>query len=370
MPTLVPSPPTPGSAPPLGLSLAPKGGSRSRLRAGFWLDVMLWSGVLCCVFGLSGCREGADTRLVATPTGPYRVTLDLGSTPPQAGKETTLTFHITHTKTHQPVSGLQVLHERALHTFIVSRDFSTFAHTHHEDYQPLTDQDLQRARFHFPYTFPKAGQYLIVNEFTHKDRSWTKHFTVTVAGEAGRPSTPVLSHDDEPDFRQEKQFGAYRVALRTSPSPPIAGHEVEIVCHLTSAEGTPVTHLGLYLGSEVHMASWRLDGEHFGHQHTYTSEMAGLMAGMRSHSMSSDQMARLMVQLMRRPAKQEYFGPDVPLHHVFPTAGVYKVFLEFAPNGEYLPVDFLVRVAEYTDDADTTIHSILPTSARSLPPTH
>ena len=332
------------------------------LRTGFWLDVVRWSGILCLLLpGLSGCLGSEDTRLVARPTGPYQLTLDLGSTLPQAGQETTLTFHLIHTRTQQPVADLQILHERALHTFIVSRDLSIFAHTHHEDYIPLTDQDLQRARFHFPYTFPKAGRYLIVNEFTHKDRSWTKHFAITVTGESG-PSP-------EPDFRQEKQFGAYRVALRTSPSPPIAGHEVEIVCRLTSAEGVPVRNLGLYLGTEVHMASWRLDGEHFGHQHTYTAEMARFMEGMRGHSMSSDQMARLMVQLMSRPAKQEYFGPDVPLHHVFPTAGVYKVFLELAPNGEYLPVDFLVTVAEYTDDADTTIHSILQESAPSARPT-
>ncbi len=333
----------------------------SWFRAGLWLDIMLWSGALCLLLhGLSGCWGGEDTRLVARPTGPYHLTLDLGPTLPQAGQDTTLTFHLTHTRTQQPVSDLQILHERALHTFIVSRDLSTFAHTHHEDYMPLTDQDLQRARFHFPYTFPKAGQYLIVNEFTHKDRSWTKHFTVTVTGEPGLPP--------EPDFRQEKQFGSYRVSLRTSPSPPLAGHEVEIVCRLTSAAGVPVENLGLYLGTEVHMASWRLDGEHFGHQHTYTSEMARFMEGRRDHSMSSDQMARRMVQFMSRPAKQEYFGPDVPLHHVFPAAGVYKVFLELAPNGEYLPVDFLVTVAEYTDDADTTIHSILQESVRPTPP--
>ncbi len=330
------------------------------LGTGVWRGVALWIGVPgLLLHGLSGCWSGGDTRLVARPPGPYQLTLDLGSTLPQAGQETTLTFHLTHTKTQRPVSDLQILHERALHTFIVNRDLSTFAHTHHEDYSALTDHDLQRARFHFPYTFPKAGQYLIVNEFTHKERSWTKHFTVTVRGESGPPP--------EPDFRREKQFGAYRVALRTSPSPPIAGHEVEIVCHLTSAEGVPVKNLGLYLGTEVHMASWRLDGEHFGHQHTYTSEMARFMRGRRDHSMSSDQMARLMVQLMSRPAKQEYFGPDVPLHHVFPTAGVYKVFLELAPNGEYLLVDFLVTVAEYTDGADTTIHSVLQESVRPTP---
>ena len=67
-----------------------------------------------------------------------------------------------------------------------------------------------------------------------------------------------------------------------------------------------------------------------------------------------------MVKLMRRPAKQEYLGPDVPLHHIFPAPGVYKLFLEFAPNGVYLAVDFWIEVADHVDGTDTTIHSILP----------
>ena len=102
-------------------------------RTGLRLDVVLWGGVLCLLLpGLSGCWGSADNRLVARPAGPYQLTLDLGSTLPRAGQTTTLTFHLTHTKTQQPVSDLQILHERALHTFIVSRDLSTFAHTHHE----------------------------------------------------------------------------------------------------------------------------------------------------------------------------------------------------------------------------------------------
>lgn len=319
-------------------------------RRPWWL--FLWL-LLCPLVSAPGCLNDSATPLIGTPSGPYQITLDLNPSEPLAGQETRLFFQLTHTKTQQPVSDLQILHERALHTFIVSRDLSTFAHTHHEDFVSLSALDLRAASFHFPYTFPQAGQYLIVNEFTHKDRSWIKRFTLTITGEA--ESQPAAQ-----DFRQEKQFDSYRVSLKTSPSPPVMGYEVELVCHLATLDGVAVTNLGLYLGTEVHMAAWRLDGTHFGHQHTYTSDMAALMQGMRGHSMSPDEMARRMVQLMRRPAKQEYFGPDVPLHHIFPAPGVYKVFLEFAPNGEYLTVDFLIEVAEYADGTDTTIHSILP----------
>jgi hypothetical protein len=264
---------------------------------------------------------------------------------------------VTDTATKQPVRDLQILHERILHTFIVSRDFRTFAHTHHEDFFPLTQEDLTSATFHFPYTFPSAGEYLIASEFTHKDRSWVKQFTVAVEGE----KKPQMV---EEDLRKEKAFGSYQVSLRTSPDPPIAGYDTELVCHLTR-DGVPVSDLKLYLGTEVHMASWRLDGEHFGHQHSYTPEMAVMMAMMRDHTSDPDQMARMMVQLMRGPAKQVYPGPDLPIHHIFLAPGVYKLFFECAPGGKPLVMDFMVKVVEYNEGMDTTVHSIVVPQASS-----
>ncbi|MGH7961297.1 MAG: hypothetical protein ACRERD_05660, partial [Candidatus Binatia bacterium] len=255
-----------------------------------------------------------------------------------------------------PLANLQVLHERILHTFIVSRDFSTFAHTHHEDFFPLTAQDLATATFHYPHLFPQAGDYFVVGEFTHKDRSWVKRFTLAVAGESAPPSAV------KEDLRRDKSFGPYQVALRTSPDPPVVGHEVELVCHLTR-NGAPVTDLGLYLGTEVHMAAWRLDGEHFGHQHTYTPEMAAMMAMMRDHTSDPYHMAQMMVQMMRSSAKQVYKGPDLPVHHVFPAPGIYKLFFEFAPGGQVLVVDFMIKVVEYDEGIDTVVHSIVPTQA-------
>jgi hypothetical protein len=275
---------------------------------------------------------------------------------PRAGQEASLTYRVTDTATHQPVRDLQVLHERVLHTFIVSRDFKTFAHTHHEDFFPLTPQDLAAATFHYPHVFPHPGGYLIAGEFTHKDRSWVKQFTLTVDGEGEQGAV-------EEDLRREKSFGPYQVSLRTSPDPPVVGHDTELVCHLTR-DGVPVTDLGLYLGTEVHMAAWRLDGERFGHQHTYTPEMAAMMAMMRDHTSDPNHMAQMMVQLMRGPAKQVYRGPDLPVHHIFPAPGVYKLFFECAPGGKTLVADFMVKVAEYNEGSDTTVHSIVsPTSS-------
>ena len=194
---------------------------------------------------LGGCQQAHETVLVGRPEGPYRLELAVSPPQPQAGQETALTYRLTDTKTREAVSDLQILHERIIHTFIVSQDFQTFAHTHHEDFFPLTPQDIAAAQFHFPYTFPQAGTYLIAGEFTHKDRSWVKQFTVNVVGSnEGQPGEVIA------DLVRTKTFGQYQVSLATSPDPPVVGHDAELVLHLTR-EGTPVSDLGLHLGTEV-----------------------------------------------------------------------------------------------------------------------
>lgn len=330
-------------------------------RGQYFLSFALWA---CLVFGGYGCEPTAQNTLIGTPSGPYQLALSLEPAPPRAGQETHLTFRLTDSASHQPISDLQILHERALHTFIVSKDFRVFAHTHHEDFFPLTAEDVAAARFHFPYTFPQAGEYMVVSEFTHKDRSWTKHFPLLV-GDVER-ATKTAKTEQKPDLSQlarKKSFGPYHVELRTSPDPPVVGHRVEFVC-VFSKDGEPVTDLGLYLGTEVHMASWRLDGEHFGHQHTYTPEMAAIMNMMQEHAPGAmkemkARMDTLMIQLMSGEPKHTYAGPELPVQHVFPTPGLYKLFFEAAPGGQRLVADFIVHVAEYEEGIDTTVQSIV-----------
>ncbi len=327
----------------------------------FFRDRQIAGLLLIVLVELSGCGgQPQEMLLVGRPSGPYRLELALEPTPPRAQQETQLTYRVLDSATKQPVHDLQILHERIIHTFIVSKDFGSFAHTHHEDFAPVTQQDLDSATFHFPHVFPYGGDYLIASEFTYKDHSWVKQFAVTVTG------PPPLTAMKE-DLRREKSFGPYQVSLTTSPDPLIAGYETELVCHLMR-NGAPVSDLKLHLGTEVHMASWRLDGEHFGHQHTYTPEMAAMMAMMKDHASNPDHMARMMVQLMRGPAKQVFFGPDLPVHHIFPASGVYKVYFESAPGGTPLVADFMVKVVEYEEGMDTTIHSLLPPPAMAQGP--
>ncbi len=306
---------------------------------------------------LGGCSGTDDSTGLATPGGPYRLSVETSPHPPRIGDETRITTRLTHSADDRPVQNLQILHERVIHNFIVNLDFSSFAHIHHEDFAPLTDHDLKTATLHFPYTFPRAGHYRMVSEFTHRGRGWTKHFDFTLGDP---PSTPIAI-----DLAQEKDFGAYRARLSTSPAQPLAGFETELVLELSRGD-QPVTDLELILGSEVHVALWRLDGTQFGHAHTYTPHMAMMLAAMHDRDKTpqarAEAMDAMMIEMMNAPAEQVFTGPRLPVHHVFPQPGTYAVFLQCAPGGRPQVFDFMLEVVAYEEGMDTRIESMLDIS--------
>ncbi|MEM7543828.1 MAG: hypothetical protein AAF384_19900 [Pseudomonadota bacterium] len=286
--------------------------------------------------------------------GPYALNLTIDPAP-GAGEASEIYATLTRKRTGEPVTGLQILHERTLHNFIVNLDFSSFVHIHHEDFSAITQADRDRATFHFPYAFPRPGNYRMVSEFTHRDRSWTTHFDIEV-GAGVRPRSLDLSPWNEVNGISAK--------LATSPAVPVAGFETELVIAL-SRDGVDVTDLELILGSEVHMALWRSDGRHFGHAHTYTPHMAAMMADLDDASpvLRASKMADMMVAMMNMPSELVFTGPRLPLRYVFPEPGSYVLFLQCAPRGVATVFKFIVDVARFEEGMDTAIVSILDDKA-------
>jgi hypothetical protein len=281
-----------------------------------------------------GCRSGAPVEIEGTPAGgPYRVTLAVEPAPPRAGVEATLTLRVRDARSGEPVPDLQVVHERVLHTFVVSHDFRHFGHVHHEDFVPLGDDDLARATFRIPHAFPRAGGYRIVTELTHRDRTWLKRFELGVEGEREKAPPPLVP-------RSEFRAGG-RVFRLSAVEPPRAGRTTELVCRIETEAGEPVTDLAMVLGSEAHMATWRADGAHFGHTHAWTPEMAAAMAAMAHHG-GHDPSAGMPA--MVASGVQHFHGPEIPLRHVFPEPGLYAVFLDLAPGGERTTASFVLEV--------------------------
>lgn len=296
---------------------------------------------------LAGCGDGTPPgRFEGRPGGPYHVTLTLDPPRPEPGAETLLEFRLSHARSGAPVADLQLAHERLVHNFIVSRDFSAFAHIHHEDFAPVTDADRASGTLRFPYRFPVAGRYRIVSEFARNNRPWTKHFDVTV-GEGGA-APPV-------EAGRNAESGPYAARLTVTPAEPSAGRVTDLVLHL-ARDGVPVTNLALHLGSELHGAVWREDGANFGHLHSYTPKVAAIMALAHDRAVPTAErgarIAEMMVQLMCLESELVFEGPEVPIRYVFPDPGRYYLFLEVAPGGtpRVFRFAFDVAAAEMPDE--------------------
>jgi len=302
---------------------------------------------------LAGCEQrGAEGPREGSPPGPYRLTLEISPPEPVPGQAAELVFTLTQADSGAPVQDLQIVHERALHTFIVASDFSSFAHLHQEDLAPRPAADAASGVFRFPYVFPAMGTYRILNEFTHRDRSWVKHFEIRTQGAAAGPPPEAAVK-----LSRTVAVDDFEARLSTSPALPVAGHEAELVLELTRA-GQPVNDLELLLGAEVHVAVWRLDGAHFGHTHSYTPEMAAMMRDMAAHPGSHS--AAMMIEMMSRPAKLVYPGPVIPIRHTFPEAGIYQLFILCAPGGEPRVFPFQVEVLPWKEGADVELRSEVP----------
>jgi hypothetical protein len=304
---------------------------------------------------LNGCGDEQPTVIEGYPRDPYRMSLQLTPSHPIAGEETSLTWTLNNARTGKPVDDLQIVHERIVHNFIVNLDFSSFAHIHHEDFRALTEQDKRSATYSLPYRFPTAGHYRIVSDFTHRGRNWTKNFDVEVTGTPRVSPAPI-------DLSRERLIDGYRATLQVSPDPIPSEHEVELILNL-SQDGVAVTDLGMVLGSEVHVAVWRDDGQYFGHTHSYTAHMAAMMQAIRAQNPDPATHTRLladvMAQMMSMPSLQEFRGPQIPIHYVFPTAGIYHVFLQCAPGGQARVFHFTLKVEAFHEGMDTRIQSLL-----------
>ncbi|MGE3849128.1 MAG: hypothetical protein AB7I01_19775 [Gammaproteobacteria bacterium] len=305
---------------------------------------------------LAGCGEDGDGQFIeGRPGGPYRMTLATTPTVPRAGEPTELRWRLTHAHDGSPLTGLQVAHERVVHNFIVARDFSAFAHIHHEDFGPLEDEELRGGRFTLRYTFPHAGYYRVVSDFTHRDRNWVKHFDLAV-GPAPTAPPPTA------DLTRQRTVDGFSATLDSSPATPVAGHETELVVTLARG-GAPVTDLALHLGSETHVAVWREDGAHFGHTHSYTPRVAAMIAAMHDRALDAETRARTMAEMMVKlacmKAEQVFTGPRVPVHYVFPEPGVYHLFFELAPGGVTRVFHFALAVEAYQPGMDTELRSMV-----------
>ncbi len=254
-------------------------------------------------------------------TGSEDVTVTLRTEPGilRTGIPATLVFSIVD-RQGRPVGELSVHHERLLHVIIASQDFSVFAHVHPEDFGPVTAEMTKTARYPVRFDFPSAGRYIVGIDFAVKEQLHSRHFTVDVAGE------PRLGSPKK-DLSRERKAGDMEVTFSSLPEHITSGKEVTLK-YVFRLKGTPVTDLEPYLSAPMHLAIISGDLAHFIHTHGELPGMSGMKhAGHEMH--------------MKVPGR---FGPEVEVHTVFPSKGLYQIFGQVSHGGQVVLTSFTVEV--------------------------
>jgi hypothetical protein len=195
----------------------------------------------------------------------------------------------------QPVADYQRRHEKDLHLIVVSRDLATFRHVH-----PQLDAD---GVWSVPVDLDRPGDWRLYADFAPQElgEGLVLATDITAVGDVAPQALPPAADSAEVD--------GYRVSLAGRAEP---GNETELVFTVSRA-GQPVNDLAPYLGADGHLVALRVGDLAYLHTHPQGHEPTG--------------------------------GPQIRFAATFPTAGSYRVFLDFEHAGR-------VHTAAFTMIAD------------------
>ena len=272
------------------------------LRRGMRLRRVIPAALVACTVAPDSEPDACESTGIPTD-----YVVDVRTTPSLivAGDEVELTLTVRD-QDGCPIDDLQESHERMVHTLLISRDLESFQHIHHEDFYDLTAEDLRTATFHFPVTFPAAGDTLAVFDFAHQNQWLQETSLLEITGEPHQLDEPVLDEAREVSVEDVHVSFAWEVA-------PVAGLESSLILTITDESGEDVTDLVQWLGADGHVAFLRSDLTTPGHTHAWFPGMDTMSPGMT------------MTPL--------YTGPTLPFHYLFPTAGTWKGWFQFARSG-------------------------------------
>jgi hypothetical protein len=197
----------------------------------------------------------------------------------------------------KPVTQYTKTHEKDLHLIVVRRDLSGFHHVH-----PTMDAT---GAWSIPFIFTTGGTWRLYADFQPAglDKNITLGTDVNVSGSY----TPVPL----PRPATVDSFHGYDVTLEGTP---VAGHESELTFRI-SRGGKPVTDLQPYLGAFGHLVSLRSGDLAYLHNHPAQHAEPGMTG-----------------------------GPAISFGTTFPTAGTYRLYLDFQHAGAVHTGEFTVQV--------------------------
>ena len=197
------------------------------------------------------------------------------------------------------VRDFDVEHEKRMHVIVARRDLARFQHLH-----PEQDAD---GTWNLPLELADAGSYRVFTDFSRDDRAFTLAGDLRVDGTADLRPLPAPAATAVSD-------GGYDVRLDAGDARP--GQEAEL--RFTVKKDGRTVRTEPYLGAGGHLVALR-DGD---------------LAFLHVHPMEAGH------------GGQETSGQDEPVGFAatFPTAGRYRLFLQFKHDGRVQTAAFSQEV--------------------------
>jgi len=227
----------------------------------------------------------------------------------------------------QPVTDLDVVHERVLHVFIIGEDLRTAQHIHPEDFEDGLRWQEQ-GQYNVFATFPHPGRYLIFGQYTREGVTYRVQQIATADGN-GTPMAFV------PDYSRTQEASGYTITLDMPEE--LVTNELTRFSFRIEKDGQPVTTLEPRLGADAHLFLVNTALNITDHAHPY-------IPGHGTHIGSMP---------------QRYRGPTLPFEETFPEAGTYALYLEFQHEGVAVPVVFHVKAEDPTPFPWRTVFFVL-----------
>ncbi|WP_215457482.1 DUF748 domain-containing protein [Streptomyces sp. ATCC 21386] len=254
--------------------------------------------------------EGAGAHATA-PAGGLQISeggysLDLRTPSVTAGDRSDLRFVIRDAK-GRAVTAYQREHDKELHLILASRDLVTYRHLH-----PTRAAD---GTWSTPVDLPEAGDYRVFADFTpagEDAENLTLGADLAASGTYKPRKLPAPAVTAEANGYEVELDGGLR---------PGAASELELK---VSRDGRPVTDLQPYLGAYGHLVALRSGDLAYLHVHPNGEPGDGTTAP----------------------------GPDISFTATAPSAGSYRLFLDFKHDGKVHTAAFTVEAgAAATPDA-------------------
>jgi Domain of unknown function (DUF4396) len=219
------------------------------------------------------------------------VALRLATAELSPGEPAELSFRIVD-RSGQPVTDYEITHERRMHLIVARRDLTGFQHLH-----PRLADD---GTWSTPITIEDPGAYRVFADFKRDGTNETLAQDLAVVGSAEQRPLPAPARTATAD-------GGYRVALDHRPLK--AGEEAEVAFTVTRGGASIQTQP--YLGAGGHLVALRQGDLAYLHVHP-TSGGGG--------------------------------GRAIRFETRFPSAGSYRLFLQFKHEGKVRTSAFTVHV--------------------------